>query len=103
MKKFFGKYKKLIGMILFTLLCLIVWRIGIHIKFPFANYDSIPSTGGGNIFGFLDVFAGGGLTQFSILSLGIRHFRFNPEAEFNLVFFLQKLLSLRFPEVISFC
>ena len=58
-------------MILFTLLCLIVWRIGIHIKFPFANYDSIPSTGGGNIFGFLDVFAGGGLTQFSILSLGI--------------------------------
>ena len=71
MKKFFGKYKKLIGMILFTLLCLIVWRIGIHIKFPFANYDSIPSTGGGNIFGFLDVFAGGGLTQFSILSLGI--------------------------------
>ncbi len=71
MKKFFGKYKKLIGMILFTALCLLIWRIGIHIKFPFANYDSIPSTGGANIFGFLDVFAGGGLTQFSILSLGI--------------------------------
>lgn len=71
MKKFFGKYKKLIGMILFTALCLIIWRIGIHIKFPFANYDSIPTTGTGNLFGFLDVFAGGGLTQFSILSLGI--------------------------------
>ena len=71
MKQFFGKYKKLIGMILFTALCLVVWRIGIHVKFPFANYDSIPSTGSSNIFGFLDVFAGGGLTQFSILSLGI--------------------------------
>ena len=71
MKKFFEKYKKLIGMILFTALCLLVWRVGIHVKFPFANYDSIPSTGTSNIFGFLDVFAGGGLTQFSILSLGI--------------------------------
>ena len=71
MKKFFEKYKKLIGMILFTVLCLLVWRVGIHVKFPFANYDSIPSTGASNIFGFLDVFAGGGLTQFSILSLGI--------------------------------
>lgn len=71
MKKFFGKYKKLIGMILFTALCLLVWRIGIHIKFPFANYGSLTPAGGANIFGFLDVFAGGGLTQFSVLSLGI--------------------------------
>lgn len=70
MTKFFSKYKKLIGMILFTVLCLIVWRVGIHVKFPFANYSSLP-TGDTNIFGFLDVFAGGGLTQFSILSLGI--------------------------------
>ncbi|MCM1260479.1 MAG: preprotein translocase subunit SecY [Prevotella sp.] len=71
MKKFFGKYKKLIGMILFTALCLLVWRVGIHIKFPFANYSTLPTSGNANIFGFLDVFAGGGLSQFSILSLGI--------------------------------
>lgn len=70
MTKFFKKYKKLIGMILFTALCLVIWRVGIHVKFPFANYSSLP-TSNTNIFGFLDVFAGGGLTQFSILSLGI--------------------------------
>lgn len=71
MKNFFGKYKKLIGMIAITALCLIVWRIGIHIKFPFANYSSLPTDNSSNIFGFLDVFAGGGLSQFSVLSLGI--------------------------------
>jgi len=58
-------------MILFTALCLLVWRVGIHIKFPFANYSTLPTSGNANIFGFLDVFAGGGLSQFSILSLGI--------------------------------
>lgn len=68
MKKFFKKYGRLIGMIAFTALCLVVWRIGIHIKFPFVNITSASDT---NIFGFLDMFTGGGLSQLSILSLGI--------------------------------
>lgn len=66
MKKFFRKYKKLIGMILFTALGLLIWNAGLNITFPFAN-----QTTSGLDFGFLDVFTGGGLSQLSILSLGI--------------------------------
>lgn len=84
MKKFFSKYKKLIGMIAFTALCLLVWRVGIHIKFPFVNLSEYSTSGTGGffgflktsnanagIFGFLDIFTGGGLSQLSVLSLGI--------------------------------
>ena len=66
MKKFFGKYKKLIGMILFTALGLLIWQIGLNIQFPFVGSNSSIID-----FGFLDVFTGGGLSSLSILSLGI--------------------------------
>lgn len=83
MKKFFKKHGKLIGMIAFTALCLLIWRIGIHIKFPFVNLSEYSNSNSGfwdfiksgssnaGIFGFLDIFTGGGLSQLSILSLGI--------------------------------
>lgn len=83
MKKFFKKHGKLIGMIAFTALCLLIWRIGIHIKFPFVNLSEYSNSSSGfwdfiksgssnsGIFGFLDIFTGGGLSQLSILSLGI--------------------------------
>ena len=66
MKKFFGKYKKLIRMILFTALGLLIWQIGLNIQFPFVGSNSSIID-----FGFLDVFTGGGLSSLSILSLGI--------------------------------
>ena len=67
-----NKYAPLIKGLLVTLLCLLVWRIGVHIQIPFVEitkeYTSLSET---NIFGFLDIFAGGALSQFSVLALGI--------------------------------
>ena len=67
-----NKYAPLIKGLLITLLCLLVWRIGVHIQIPFVEitkeYTSLSDT---NIFGFLDIFAGGALSQFSVLALGI--------------------------------
>ena len=58
--------------VLITLVCLLVWRIGVHIQIPFVEitkeYSSLSET---NIFGFLDIFSGGALSQFSVLALGI--------------------------------
>ena len=69
MKAFFSKHKKLILAILFTALCLLVWRIGVHVRLPFVEISS--SSTSSNIFGFLDIFTGGALQSFSILALGI--------------------------------
>ncbi|HHU81043.1 MAG TPA: preprotein translocase subunit SecY [Acholeplasmataceae bacterium] len=70
MKKFFVKNKKIIVAILITFLCLLVWRIGVHITLPLINPDAL--TGGNQpLFGFLDVFTGGALSQFSVVALGI--------------------------------
>ena len=70
MKKFFAKNKKIIVAILITFLCLLVWRIGVHITLPLINPDAL--TGGNQpLFGFLDVFTGGALSQFSVVALGI--------------------------------
>lgn len=69
MKMFFSKHKKLILGILFTALCLFIWRIGVHIRLPFVEYTSGQSSE--NIFGFLDIFTGGALQSFSIVALGI--------------------------------
>lgn len=69
MAKTLSKNKKLILMILFTALCLIIWRIGVHIRLPFIEYN--PEAQGDSIFGFLDIFTGGALSQFSVVALGI--------------------------------
>ena len=70
MKKFFTKNKKVILGDLFTALCLLVWRIGIHIQTPFLDYNPQVDSNG-NIFGFLDIFTGGALSQFSVVALGV--------------------------------
>jgi preprotein translocase subunit SecY len=69
MKAFFAKHKSLILAILFTALCLFIWRIGVHIRLPFVEYTSGQSSD--SIFGFLDIFTGGALQSFSIVALGI--------------------------------
>jgi preprotein translocase subunit SecY len=70
MKKFFSKNKKIIIAILITLLCFLIWRIGVHISLPFINKEAL--TGGIDpLFGFLEVFTGGALSQFSVVALGI--------------------------------
>jgi preprotein translocase subunit SecY len=70
MKKFFSKNKKLIFMLLFTAFALLVWRLGVKIKVPLFDVNANASNSN-NLFGFLDIFTGGALSQFSILALGI--------------------------------
>jgi len=71
MKKFFSKNKKLILMILFTLAALLIWRIAVYIKIPFFNVEMPEGDEEANLIGFLDIFTGGALSQFSIVALGV--------------------------------
>lgn len=71
MKKFLSKNKKLILMILFTLGTLFIWRIGTKVKLPFVDIKLPEGQDNTSIFGFLDIFTGGALSQFSILALGV--------------------------------
>lgn len=61
--------KKLVSMIAFTILFLAIYRLGAFIQMPFI--DSELFMAGETMFGFLDVFSGGALSNFSILALGI--------------------------------
>ena len=72
MAKWLSKNKKLILMILFTMGALLVWRFGTKITVPLFSVKNLgSSSSSSNIFGFLDIFTGGALSQFSILALGI--------------------------------
>ena len=74
----FIKVKDIREKIIFTLLMLVVFRIGAHIPVPFTNSEVLKQlfeTGPGdttqNVFGFLNTFGGGALQNFSILAMGI--------------------------------
>ena len=69
MAKWLSKNKKLILMIAFTAFALLVWRFGTKITIPLFDIDKGEIDG--NLFGFLDIFTGNALSQFSILALGI--------------------------------
>lgn len=62
---------KLRNAILYTMLIVVVFRIGVHIPVPFVNVDSIKSIIESDTFSFLSILNGGGLTNFSILALGV--------------------------------
>jgi preprotein translocase subunit SecY len=62
--------------ILFTLLCLVIYRLGAHITAP--GIDVVALTdffsnqgGGGGLLGLYDLFVGGGLSKATIFALGI--------------------------------
>lgn len=57
--------------IIFTLLMLIVFRLGTFIPVPFTNKDAIDFMNQQNVFGFLNTFGGGALKNFSIFAMGI--------------------------------
>src|SRR5690625_429907 len=57
--------------IIFTLLMLIVFRLGTFIPVPFTNKEAIDFMNQQNVFGFLNTFGGGALQNFSILAMGI--------------------------------
>ncbi|WLR50981.1 preprotein translocase subunit SecY [Bacillus tianshenii] len=57
--------------IVFTLLMLIVFRIGSFIPVPNVNVDAINFQDQNNVFGLVNTFAGGALQRFSIFAMGI--------------------------------
>jgi preprotein translocase subunit SecY len=69
------KVPELKNKILFTLLCLVLYRVGAHIATPGVNVqalsDALQQAGKGNLFGLYDLFAGGGLGRATVFALGI--------------------------------
>jgi len=61
--------------LLFTLLCLVVYRVGAHIATPGVNVDALAdylaNAGSGTLFGLYDLFAGGGFGRATVFALGI--------------------------------
>src|SRR2546426_666068 len=61
--------------ILFTLLCLLVYRTGAHIATPGVNVqalaDFLRNAGQGTVFSLYDLFAGGGFSRATVFALGI--------------------------------
>ncbi|WP_430789247.1 preprotein translocase subunit SecY [Virgibacillus flavescens] len=58
--------------IIFTLLMLIVFRLGTFIPVPYTDKEAIGHLmDQGNVFGFLNTFGGGALQNFSIFAMGI--------------------------------
>ncbi len=57
---------------LYTVMMLLVYRIGAHVPVPGVDVNEVAKLVSGNMLGqYIDLFSGGGLTKFSILALGI--------------------------------
>lgn len=67
------KNKKIWISLLFTALFLFIYRLGYFIQIPFVSIDAVKTlfSSGESMFGFLDVFSGGALSNFSIVALGV--------------------------------
>ncbi|SEU01297.1 preprotein translocase subunit SecY [Salinibacillus kushneri] len=57
--------------ILYTLMALFIFRLGTFIPVPFTDKNAIDFMNQSNVFGFLNTFGGGALSQFSIFAMGI--------------------------------
>ena len=59
--------------LIFTLFCLLVYRLGVHVPTPGINGDVVKSffENKGGLFGLFNTFTGGALNQFSVFALGI--------------------------------
>jgi preprotein translocase subunit SecY len=69
-----GKYADLRRRAVFLLLALVVYRLGTHIPVPLIDPDQFRQAfqqAQGGILGLLNMFSGGALSRFSILSIGI--------------------------------
>ena len=67
------KNKKLWLGILYTAAILLVYRLGYFIQLPFIRYANVQAVydSGQSMFGFLDIFSGGALSNFSVVALGV--------------------------------
>lgn len=69
-----GKVAELRSRLLFTLLVLLIYRLGIFIAVPGTSPDAMMfhmNQSGGGILGLFNMFSGGGLDQVSIFALGV--------------------------------
>ncbi|MDD3269379.1 MAG: preprotein translocase subunit SecY [Syntrophomonadaceae bacterium] len=57
--------------VLFTLLMLLVFRLGAHIPVPGINADALAKLLSGQLFGFFDIVSGGAFKRFSIFAMSI--------------------------------
>ncbi len=61
--------------ILFTFMCLVIYRLGAHIATPGVNVqvlgDFVQNQGAQTLFGVYDMFVGGGFSRATVLALGI--------------------------------
>jgi preprotein translocase subunit SecY len=73
--KNFLKVKELRNKVLFTLFIIALYRIGTHVPVPGIDTDQLrllkQNANGNGVLGFLNLFSGGALTQFSVFLLGI--------------------------------
>ena len=68
------KVPDLRGKILFTVFIILLYRLGSHIPAPYVDYSAVQdlrNTTSGGLVGYLDLFAGGALTNVSVFFLGI--------------------------------
>lgn len=57
--------------LLFTLMMLLVFRVGAHIPVPGINPDALQQLLSGQLFGFFDIISGGAFKRFSIFAMSI--------------------------------
>jgi preprotein translocase subunit SecY len=70
----FGKAKELQQRLLFTLMILIVYRIGTYVPIPgidLEKFQSVFASGGGGLLGRLNMFAGGAVERLAIFALNV--------------------------------
>ena len=70
----FGKAKELQQRLLFTLMILIVYRIGTYVPIPgidLERFQSVFASGGGGLLGRLNMFAGGAVERLAIFALNV--------------------------------
>ncbi|MGN7477611.1 preprotein translocase subunit SecY [Solibacillus silvestris] len=67
----FMRVRDIRNKIIFTLLMLIIFRIGTFIPVPNVNADVLKATDEFSLVGFLNTFGGGALANFSIFAMGI--------------------------------
>jgi preprotein translocase subunit SecY len=60
--------------VLFTLIILVIYRLGVHVSVPGVNAENLQAAlrrGGGGLFDVVDLFSGGAFKKFSVFALGI--------------------------------
>jgi preprotein translocase subunit SecY len=57
--------------VIFTLLMLVVFRIGSHVPVPNINIELLEQGASNNLFGLINTFSGGALKKFSVFAMGI--------------------------------